>query len=98
MGSRRRTGSPKHREDDWNEEERGNSSKEQAAYDCPAEGRVLLSPVSESKGHGDHADDHGKCRHHYRAQTCCTSLESSPKGIFVDGEVFVGERDNQYAV
>src|SRR5713101_8779863 len=59
---------PEQAVDDGHDEERGDGGDGQATDHRPAEGRVLLPSLAESKGHGKHADDHRERGHEHGAE------------------------------
>src|SRR5580692_3235338 len=46
-----------------NKDECGNRGTEQTSDDGAPQRRILLAAVAEAKRHGNHANNHGECRH-----------------------------------
>src|SRR5580704_1060133 len=46
-----------------NKDERGHRGAKQPAHHCAAERGVLLASITQTKGHRNHADDHGESGH-----------------------------------
>src|SRR4029434_5126326 len=55
----------KHRRD---KNQRSSRGTQQTTDDGPPERGVLLAAFAQSKGHGNHADDHGEGGHEHRAK------------------------------
>lgn len=50
------------------QEERRHCGDDEPSYHRAAKRSILLAAFTQSQGHGDHADDHGKGRHENGAQ------------------------------
>src|SRR5580704_19357862 len=78
-----RTASVQQTENRGNKYQCGNRGGEKAADDRAAQRSVLFASVAKAKGHRDHADDHGQCRHDDRAKTRVSRLNCRLDGITV---------------
>src|SRR6266853_43059 len=89
---------PEQAVDDGHDEERGDGSDGQAADHRSAEGRVLLPSLSESEGHGKHADDHGERGHKNGAQPGVAGREGRRHRAVPFPALIIGEGDEENAV
>src|SRR5713226_9679287 len=55
--------SVKQTEDGRHKDQSGHSGAQQATNDGAPERRILLAPLAQPEGHGNHADDHGQSGH-----------------------------------
>src|SRR6202021_558144 len=85
-------------EDNRNEDQRCDSSKNEAADDGAAERRILLAPPAKARRHGQHADDHGKRRHQHRTKADEAGLDGGGDRIAEYVQSLTRKADDQHAV
>ena len=80
------------------ENERCHRGAQQTADDRPSERRILLAPFAQSKGHGNHADDHGQGGHEHGAKARETGLDGRLQRVAMLRKLLFGERHDQNAI
>src|SRR6202167_1697963 len=75
----------------------GNRGTEQTPDDGAPERCILLASVAEAKRHGDHANNHGECRHQNWPEARVTCFDCGFDRVPMVQQAFFGERDNQNA-
>ena len=78
-----------------NKEERGKGGDAKAANHGSCQRRILFSTLAQTKSHREHADDHGKGRHHDGTQSRMTRGHHRIKRSHASGPKIIGESNQK---